>query len=56
MLTLPAAGVFGAVAYAIASAFGSGVLGPLLMTVVALGALTTMLTARRRRLAEAEAV
>ncbi|MGO9884587.1 MAG: anion permease [Solirubrobacteraceae bacterium] len=56
VITLPAAGVFGAVAYAIASAFGSGVLGPLLMTVVALGALTTMLTARRRRLAEAEAV
>ena len=56
VITLPAAGVFGAVAYGIASAFGSGVLGPLLMTVVALGALTTMLTARRRRLAEAEAV
>jgi inorganic phosphate transporter, PiT family len=56
VITLPAAGAFGALAYAIASLFGSGALGPLLMTVVAVGTLTMMLSARRRRLAQAEAV
>ncbi len=56
VITLPAAAVFGGVAYAIASAFGSGALGPLLMSVIAVGALTTTLTARRRRMAEAAGV
>jgi PiT family inorganic phosphate transporter len=55
LITLPAAGVFGAIAYAIANMFGSGALGPLLMTVVGLGALTTMLTARRRQAEAASA-
>ncbi len=53
VVTLPAAGVFGAIAYTIASAFGSGALGPLLIMIVALGALAPALSARRRRLAEA---
>jgi inorganic phosphate transporter, PiT family len=56
VITLPTAGVFGALAYEVANAFGSGALGPLLLTIVGLGALTTMLTARRRQLDHAEAV
>ena len=51
--TLPAAGLFGAVAYWLASAFGGGVAGPLVMSIVALGALMMTLATRRRRLAEA---
>jgi len=53
VVTLPAAGLFGAAAYAVVDAFGSGALGPLLMSLVALGALTTGLAAHRRRMAEA---
>jgi inorganic phosphate transporter, PiT family len=53
VVTLPTAGLFGAAAYALASAFGSGALGPLLITVVALGALATALGTHRRRMAEA---
>jgi inorganic phosphate transporter, PiT family len=53
VLTLPASGVVGAGAYWIASPFGSGALGPLLISVIALGALATTLVARRSRLAEA---
>jgi PiT family inorganic phosphate transporter len=56
VVTLPTAGLFGAAAYAIASAFGSGALGPVLMTVVTVGALMTTLSARRRRMAEATSV
>jgi PiT family inorganic phosphate transporter len=52
VLTLPAAGVLGAMAYWLASAFGSGVAGPLVISLVALAALTTTLATRRRRLAE----
>jgi inorganic phosphate transporter, PiT family len=52
VVTLPMTGLFGATAYALASAFGSGALGPLLMTVIGLGLLTGALTARHRRLAE----
>jgi inorganic phosphate transporter, PiT family len=55
VLTLPAAGLFGAGAYALTSAFGNGVLGPLLITLLAAGALTTMVATRRRRLAQAAA-
>jgi inorganic phosphate transporter, PiT family len=54
--TLPAAGLFGAGAYAIAIAFGHGALGPGLMTVVALGALALTLAGRHRRLAAAASV
>jgi PiT family inorganic phosphate transporter len=53
VITLPIAALFGAIAYAIASAFGKGATGPVVMTVVAAGALATTLAARRRRWAEA---
>ena len=53
VITLPIAGLFGALAYGIASAFGSGAAGPVVMTVVAAGALAVALAARRRRWAEA---
>jgi PiT family inorganic phosphate transporter len=53
VVTLPTAGLFGALAYAIATSFGSGALGPLLMTLVALGVLLTALATRHRRLAGA---
>ena len=51
IVTLPTAGLIGAAAYAIANAFGTGALGPLLMTLAGVAGLT--LTARRRRMAEA---
>jgi PiT family inorganic phosphate transporter len=53
VLTLPAAGVFGAGAYWLANAFGSGALGPVLITVLALGALATLVAARRGGMVEA---
>ncbi len=53
VLTLPAAGAFGAAAYWLANAFGSGALGPLLITIVAVGAVASALAARRERIAEA---
>ena len=53
VITLPIAGLFGALAYEIASAFGSGAAGPVVMTVVAAGALAVALAARRRRWAAA---
>jgi PiT family inorganic phosphate transporter len=52
-LTLPAAGVFGAVAYWIARVFGSGALGPSLITVLAVAALAVVLLGRRARFAQA---
>ncbi|MGI9183832.1 MAG: inorganic phosphate transporter [Solirubrobacteraceae bacterium] len=55
-VTLPIAGLFGAAAYALATVFGHGALGPVLITLIALGALTTAFTARRRRLAQAASV
>ena len=48
VVTLPTAGLLGAAAYAVASAFGNGALGPLLISLVAVGALATALTTRRR--------
>jgi PiT family inorganic phosphate transporter len=54
VITLPAAGLVGAGAYALATAFGSSVLPPLLITVIAIGGPISMaLATRRRRLAEA---
>jgi len=54
VITLPVAGLFGAGAYALATAFGSGILAPLLITVIALGGPISMaLASRRRRVAEA---
>jgi PiT family inorganic phosphate transporter len=49
IVTLPAAGIFGGAAYALTSLFGSGVLGPLLISVLAVASLTTGLASRRRR-------
>jgi PiT family inorganic phosphate transporter len=46
-LTLPAAGLFGAVAWWLANAFGTGALGPLLITLIALGLLGALAAARR---------
>jgi PiT family inorganic phosphate transporter len=49
VVTLPAAGLFGAGAYALATAFGATVLTPLLITVVAIGGPVSMALATRRR-------
>jgi PiT family inorganic phosphate transporter len=49
VITLPTAGLFGAGAYAVCSAFGHGALGPLLIAVVAIGGPLSMLLATRRR-------
>ena len=49
LLTLPAAGLFGAVAYWIANTFGHGALGPLLVTVLTVGAIGSALAMRRER-------
>jgi len=49
LITLPAAGLFGAAAYGIAAAFGHGALGPLLIAVVAVGGPLSMTLATRRR-------
>jgi PiT family inorganic phosphate transporter len=54
VITLPIAGLFGAGAYAVAAAFGNGVLGPLVIALVAIAGLLSMtLATRRRRLTEA---
>jgi PiT family inorganic phosphate transporter len=52
VLTLPAAGLFGAVAWWIADAIGTGALGPALITLVALAVLMTLGMARRARISE----
>jgi PiT family inorganic phosphate transporter len=49
VITLPIAGLLGAGAYALASAFGHGALGPLLIAVVAIGGPVSMTLATRRR-------
>jgi inorganic phosphate transporter, PiT family len=53
ILTLPGAGAFGAAAYWVASTFGHGALGPLLISLVAVGAVASALAVRRDRMAEA---
>ena len=50
ILTLPAAGVAGAATYALTDVFGAGVLGPLLITVLAIGVLASVLVRRARSL------
>jgi PiT family inorganic phosphate transporter len=52
ILTLPAAGAFGAVVYWLQGRLGSGVAGPLLITVLALGTVAAMLLVRRARIME----
>ena len=56
VITLPASVLFGAIAYVLADAFGSGALGPVLLTVAGLAVLGSTLAARRRRMAEAASV
>ena len=53
LVTLPAAGLMGAVAYWLAAIFGSGALGPILITLLAAGAL--VYTLRMRRMVELRA-
>jgi hypothetical protein len=50
-MTLPGAALFGALGYWLASLFGSGALGPLLICVGAVGILASAVTGRRRELA-----
>jgi PiT family inorganic phosphate transporter len=52
VLTLPGAGLLGAGAYWLATVFGSGALGPLLISVIALGGVVIALAARRNGLAK----
>ena len=52
MLTLPAAGLFGALAWWVADVFGSGALGPLLITLLAAGVLAMLVLVRRVRVSE----
>ena len=56
VVTLPIAGLFGAGAYGLATIFGNGALGPLLITLIALSALASALAARHHRLAAAASV
>ena len=51
-LTLPGAGLFGALAWWLADVFGSGALGPLLITLVAGGVLAMLALLRRVRVSE----
>jgi PiT family inorganic phosphate transporter len=53
LLTLPAAGTFGAITYWLTNEIGSGVEGPLVISVIALGLVAGILIGRRRRVAEA---
>ena len=55
LITLPAAGAFGAIAYAIANTIGHGALGPLLLIVVVVGVIASALAVRRGRLVQANA-
>ncbi|HEX8976432.1 MAG TPA: inorganic phosphate transporter [Solirubrobacteraceae bacterium] len=48
VLTLPIAGLFGAAVYVVASVFGTGATGPLLMTALAVALLAAVVAGRRR--------
>jgi len=48
ILTIPAAGLAGALTYGVADMFGAGVLGPILITILALGVLGSALVRRGR--------
>jgi PiT family inorganic phosphate transporter len=50
MLTLPAAGLFGAAAWWLSHALGSGALGPLVIAIIALGVLAALGIVRRQRM------
>jgi inorganic phosphate transporter, PiT family len=49
VLTLPAAALIGAVAYAVTSLFGNGAVGPVVVTVAALGAILAAFVRRAQR-------
>jgi PiT family inorganic phosphate transporter len=49
VLTLPAAAGIGAVAYGVTSIFGSGAVGPVVVTVAALGAILAAFVRRAQR-------
>jgi PiT family inorganic phosphate transporter len=51
ILTLPAAGAFGAIVYAIARLFGTGATGPLLITLLLLAALAAVFVRRAQQAA-----
>ena len=55
ILTLPAAGLIGALAYGLATAFGSGATGPLLITLALLGAFALLILRRAQHAAPAPA-
>ncbi|MHB8658135.1 MAG: inorganic phosphate transporter [Solirubrobacteraceae bacterium] len=55
VLTLPAAALFGALAYDLCSLFGHGALGPVVITIVSLLTLVVVLTRRFQRVAPAPA-
>jgi PiT family inorganic phosphate transporter len=55
VLTLPMAAVFGAAAYRVAELFGSGALGPIIIVLLAAGAITYALRLRRRTVAPGRA-
>jgi PiT family inorganic phosphate transporter len=48
ILTIPAAGLAGALTFAVADIFGAGVLGPILITLLAIGVLASVLVRRGR--------
>ena len=50
-LTLPAAGAFGALVYWLQSGLGAGVLGPTVIWVLAIAALSSVILRRRTRVA-----
>ncbi len=52
LLTLPGAGLLGAGAYGLAIAFGSGALGPVLITIILVGVLAGVFASRRTALAQ----
>jgi len=52
-MTLPAAGLFGALVYWLQSALGAGVLGPMAIWVIAVAVLTSIILIRRTRFARA---
>src|SRR6201999_1217408 len=55
VLTLPAAALIGAAVYGVTRIFGTGALGPLLVTVMSLSLLTATFARRSRRVAPVEA-
>jgi PiT family inorganic phosphate transporter len=52
-MTLPAAGLFGAVVYWLQSALGAGVFGPVAIWVIAVAVLASIIVVRRTRFARA---